>query len=706
MHRTWFVLLPLGLAGAALQAQADSTVRRDTTRLPDLEVHVTRAGETRSRLPMAVGVLGGDAVRRAQVTSGLDESLSRLPGVVVFNRSNYSVDQRVSLRGAGSRANFGLRGVKVLIDGVPQTLPDGQSQLTNLELGIVDRVEVLTGSAGALYGNGSGGVLAFTTENPISPFAARVRVVGGTFGTAKWQAVIESRRGAGSGLLSYSRFTTDGFRQHGGAELRSLVAKGDYALSGRSTVGVRLSVADAPRAEHPGALTAAEYAVRRDSAAANNILRGADKDVSQRQLSLRYRWSDGAGAELEVTGFAVVRNLVNPLATSPPTPPAVTATSGTYNTIYRQAGGARIATTLPISGAGTPLRLTAGVDVQAMRDDRTNQRSAAGVPTGTYFADQRESVTEAGPFVQVHWAPSSRLLVLGAARYDNIRFRVQDHYLGDAVDNSGKRRMQSASGSVGASVRAGEGVTLYGNISTSFETPTTTELVNQSNGSTGFNSALGPQRTLAIEVGARGRAGAVLGYSLAVYAGSIRDAIIQAKEKDGRAFFENAGRARTRGVEVGLDLTPVSWIRASAAYTFSSLTFGRYRIPNGATIDTLDGNRLAGVPRQVLRATVTISRGPLVLEVDQQSAGAMFGDDRNTLRVEGWGVGVTGLRASATLVGRGVTLEPFAQVANLFDRRYVGSVNLNGVNARILEPAPGRAVYVGATIGWRKRVRE
>jgi iron complex outermembrane receptor protein len=250
-------LLSLFAGRAMAQARPDST-RTDTLRrgvLPELEVRVTRSAEDPRRLPRAIGTLGVDAVRRAQLTVGIDEALSRLPGVVVLNRYNYSLDQRVSLRGAGSRANFGLRGVKVLIDGVPQTLPDGQSQLTNLDLGVVDRVEVLTGAAGALYGNASGGVIAFGTETPTLPFAERVRVVGGAFGTSKVQSVTSARRGRASGLLSLSRFATDGFRQHGGAETRELVAKTDVVLSGSSTLGLRLSLAVAPRAENPGALT-------------------------------------------------------------------------------------------------------------------------------------------------------------------------------------------------------------------------------------------------------------------------------------------------------------------------------------------------------------------------------------------------------------------------------------------------------------------
>ncbi|HEX7023941.1 MAG TPA: TonB-dependent receptor plug domain-containing protein, partial [Gemmatimonadales bacterium] len=306
----------LGWATALLPCVAAAQAPADTIRvLPELEVRVTRAPENSSRLPMSVGVLRGPAIRRAQLGNGLDESLSRLPGVMVLNRYNFSLDQRISLRGAGSRANFGLRGVKVLLDGVPQTLPDGQSQLSNLDLGLVDRVEVLTGSAGALYGNASGGVLSFTTERPAVPFGARVRAAGGTFGTRKWQTVVEGTQGNVGAVAAVTRLTTDGFRQHGRAEALQGAGKLDVVLDRRSSLAIRLNLSDAPHAENPGALTFAEYAARRDSAAGTSILRGADKSVSQQQLALRYRWLNGAGAEAEATVFGLNRDLENPLAT-------------------------------------------------------------------------------------------------------------------------------------------------------------------------------------------------------------------------------------------------------------------------------------------------------------------------------------------------------------------------------------------------------
>lgn len=693
---------PIAMLALALVPQGDTLRLADTTRravLPDLEVRVTRAEEQRSRIPMAVSVLGRDAVGRAQLTSGLDESLSRLPGVVVLNRYNFSLDQRVSLRGAGSRANFGLRGIKVLIDGIPQTLPDGQSQLSNLELGLVNRVEVLTGSAGALYGNASGGVLAFSSEEPTSLWEARLRVAGGSFGTRKWQSVAGTARGSARALVSLSRFSTDGFRQHSAASAWQFAGKADVTLGTRHNLAVRVGASDAPRAENPGALTAAEYEARRDSAAGNNILRGADKEVTQQQLALRYRWRSDAGAELEATAFGLLRDLKNPLATPPP--PPTTSTQGTYNRIDRAVGGLRLSGSLPFRAAS--VRLTGGLDLQKMRDDRQNERSDGGAPTGQALADQRETVTELGPFAQLHWEASDRILLLGALRYDRLSFRVKDHLLTDGVDNSGERVMESFSGSGGVSVRAADAATVYGNVSTSFETPTTTELVNTQNGTVGFNSTLGPQRTVSVEAGLRGQVGASVDYSVAGFTSRIRDAIIQVREVDGRAFFANAGKVRNRGIEAGLGVAPWEWVRLQTAYAFADYEFSEYRIPQGATTDTLDGKRLAGVPRHFFRGTLTVSRGPVIAEVDQLTAGEVFADDKNTVRVEGWGLGVTSVRVSGRTHWGGIALEPFAAVNNVWDKKYVGSVNLNGAFGRVLEPAPGRNGYLGLELSWARR---
>ncbi|HUR93642.1 MAG TPA: TonB-dependent receptor [Gemmatimonadales bacterium] len=707
MLRSTVMLAALALATPAMAqvpAGADST-GRDTTRvteLPELNVTVTRTTEPLSRVPFATGVLDRDDLQRGQQTLGIDEALNNLPGVVVTNRYNFSLDQRISIRGFGSRSNFGVRGLKILLDGIPQTLPDGQSQLTNVDFADLDRAEVLKGASSSLYGNASGGVISFQTQRAAqAPFAQRVRVQAGSGkrnGDAfyKWQSWSSARSGNVSGTLSVSQFKADGFRQHSAAEFRQLSAGVDYALSGSTLGTLRLSLADNPQAENPGALTLAEYAANPDSAAANNIRRGADKDAQQHQLALGLRHFDAAGNEYDVTVFGLLRDLANPLAAPPDINPSPTA--GTFVAIDRAVGGVRLSASRRLGAAETAPKLVTGADVQRMRDDRQNLVSEAGRRTEAVFLDQREQVTEVGPFAQVQWGPTEQLLVSGGARYDWVRFDLTDRYLGDGIDDSGARTMSALSGNVGASWSFGERLVPYVNVSTAFETPTTTELVNQADGSGGFNPDLGPQRAVNYEIGARGQAGPLVSYSLAVFLGRITDAIVQEGEIGGRAFFGNTGRTHNDGAEAGLSVTPTAGLTVSGAYTYA-----HYRFASG----DFDGNRLPGVPDHFWRLGVrtALPRGFFV-DADHTLSSSVAADDANTLIVDAWGAGVTNLRLGWQGDVGTLQLSPFLGVNNLWDRRYIGAVTLNGLGGRVVEPAPRRVIYLGGELGYRTRASQ
>jgi iron complex outermembrane receptor protein len=688
----------LGPAQPPAQPRADSTAR-DTTRLDPLVVSVTRAETQRRRIPAAVGFLDSADLRRGRLLAGLDESLGHIPGVLVTNRSNPSLDQRLVIRGAGSRANFGVRGLKLLIDGIPQTLPDGQSQLSNLDLGLVERVETLLGSASALYGNAGGGVVTFMTEVPAAPAMARLRVGAGTFGTSRVSLVTGGARGDLSGLVALTNYRSDGFRQHSGTTNRQLTVAGNAVLSPSWSARARYFLASSPEAENPGALTLAELGVRRDSAAAANILRGADKSVTQHQAGIGLSHADGRGGRLDVTVFGIARDLDNPLATAPPGPTGPTV--GTFSAIDRVVGGARVHYARPVARGRA--RIGLGLDLQAMRDDRVNRRSVGGLPRDTLFVDQRETVSEVGPFLTLQVEPDARVLVTGAARYDRLGFRVRDRFLGDGVDQSGRRTMSSLSGSLGLSLTE-KAWTGYASVSSAFETPTTTELANSPAGPGGFNPNLDPQRATTVEAGVR-RYGRV-DLSLALYSTRIRRAIIQAREQDGRAYFENAGRLRHRGVEAGIEARPAAWLRGRAAYTLTDSEFLDYRVRNGATTDTLDGKRVPAIPRHAARLALIVERGRLSAEVEQELVSSVAADDRNAVVVDGWGAGLTHLRlAGRVTVGRpraGLELAPFVSVYNLFDKQYVGSVNVNGFGGRVFEPAPGRWAFVGVELGWRR----
>jgi iron complex outermembrane recepter protein len=692
----------LGAVCSSALAQQPDTVVVDSNRVRKLpEITVTRAPEPLKRVPYAVGVLNRDDLQRGQQTVGVDEALNNLPGVVVSNRYNFSLDQRITIRGFGARSNFGVRGLKILLDGVPQTLPDGQSQLTNIDFADIDRAEVLRGASSSLYGNASGGVISLRTERAApGPFAQRIRVNGGDGkraddGFYKWQSWTSARSGNVSGTLSVSQFKADGFREHSAAEFRQLNGGVDYALGGSSIATLRLSLADDPKAQNPGALTPTEYAVNADSAAASNILRGADKDAQQHQLALGIRHVDAAGNEYEGTVFGLLRYLKNPLAAPPPT--NVTPTSGTYVDIDRAAGGARGSMSRSLGSAAASPRLTAGVDLQRLRDDRRNFRSDRGAPTSEVLLDQREKVTEFGPFAQLQWSPREEFLLSVGARYDWVRFDLGDRFLADG-DDSGSRTMAAASGNVGMSWSVSDKFVPYLNVSTSFETPTTTELVNKPDGSGGLNPGLGPQRAVNYEIGARGQPTPRITYSVALFLGRITDALVQQSEIGGRAFFRNAGKTHNDGAEVGLSLTPFDGLTLNGAYTYAHYRFTDYQLADGTV---LNGNRLPGVPEDFWRLGVRAALPyDFYVDADHTISSSIVADDANTIWVNAWGAGVTNLRVGWNGRSGQMEIGPFLGINNLWDRRYVGSVTLNGAFGRVLEPAPRRVIYLGTEIGY------
>jgi len=692
--RTVAVLLPVLLVGERLCAQ--QTPRRDTTpvTVEELTVTVTRAIEPLSRVPQAVSLLDAKAVTRGQATLGIDEALTNLPGIYVANRYNYSVDQRLSVRGFGSRANFGSRGVKIILDGVPQTLPDGQSQLTNLELANIGKIEVLRGTSSALYGNSSGGVISFTSlPTAPDPLGATVRYGAGSYGLSKGVVRLSGRSGRVSAGASYSRTTQDGFRQHSAFEGSSFTGVVDWFAGDATTLTFRLSAADQPNADNPGALNAAELAAERDSAPANNILRDAGKDVVQRQVSASLTHYGAGGAKYQATLFYFSRDLDNPLATD------------IWNLIDRIAGGVRLQGTWPLGEAASAPKLIAGADLQTMRDDRTNYTPvpASGPVTDTLLR-QREQVTEIGPFVQLAWPATDRWLLAGGIRYDAVHFRVTDHLLDDG-DNSGHQTSSAFSGGGGVSYLLSRAFIPYLNVSTGFETPTTTELAVTEAGGQGFNDSLGPQRARSFEIGGRGALGAAFDWSVALFTIGIRDALVPYSEVAGRSYFRNAGEARNKGYEIGVGWRPTPALALQGAWTHANYRYSDYTViaNSGADTTTFTGNRLPGVPtdyiRLGLRASLPVR---LWLDLDHTFSSAMYADDANTIQLDGWRAGVSNLRLGWDGSVGGLHTVPFVAAYNLWDRTYTGSVTVNGFGGRVFEPSPRRNFYAGVEIGWRR----
>src|SRR2546425_1791972 len=590
----------------------------DTTKpytLPPTTVSVTRTDVPLTNVPLSIHMVDRAEISRAKPTWGLDEALANVPGVFVANRYNFSQDQRISIRGFGARSAFAVRGIKILVDGIPQTLPDGQGQLTNLELGEVDRIEVLRGSASALYGNASGGVInIWTKPHDVAHVNEEARFVTGRFDQRsgrswnKWQTTTSTRIGGGSALLTASRLDYQGERDHSAADSRVLNARVQLPMGSRWSLAVVTDVGDNPRADNPGSLTLAELRANRDTVPVLNRNRNAGKAVTQFQTGATLRGTMTNGGEAAVTIFGLTRNLKNPITT-------------TYIDLDRVDYGARASVTYPMPIGSHVHRLTAGFDFQRQRDDRKNFNylntpgDSAKADTARSL-DQLEHVTEIGPFLQSALELSPNTTITAGIRYDWVKFAVQDHLITPTnPDDSGDRLMRAFSGSVGIAANPSSAVTVYGNIGSSFETPTTTELANSASGAGGFNPALQPQTAWNYEIGARGAIDGRLAYGVALFQADVRDALIPYELAAPRFYYRNAGSLRNRGVAVSGDfsIVPEGGLDFKVAWTYSDYRYRRYSFTTGGVTHTLDGRALPGVPQHwlnlVLRTHPAVLRG-------------------------------------------------------------------------------------------------
>jgi iron complex outermembrane receptor protein len=683
----------LAVLSRSTQAQDSVRTAPAPASLPSVRVTATREGPRAPlELPYAVTLTRPDslaALRRL----GVDELLFAVPGVALANRQNPAQDPRVSIRGFGARSAFGVRGVRVLQDGVPLTLPDGQTPVDVIDVEGADRVEVVRGSASSLYGNAAGGVIDVrSAPAPRLGLVPYGRVLGGGSIPTMTAAGAGGTVGALGYTASSTRIAGRGYRdysdQRAHRDALRLVFTPTSASAPSVTVAARYS--DVDYAQSPGALTRAQFDSAPQMADPLSVRKQAGKSVRQSDLALSVAQPLGRRASLDATVYGSMRTLENPLAFS-------------VVNVGRSSGGA----SARLSGAGSlgthAVRLAAGGDLQWQNDDRQEYENCIDVATasatcptpkalrGNLRKNQRELVSSAGPFVRGELAVAPTLLASAGVRADAIGFRVRDRLVAATnPDDSGERTLHAVSPAMGLVWRVAPLASVYATASTSFETPTTTELGNKPDGSAGINPDLQPQRTRSFELGGKGvLPGTALRWELAAFDTKARDELVpfDIPGGAGRRYFRNAGRTQRRGAEVGAE-TELGALTLRGAYSYSRFRYVDYAV--GTT--SYAGKRIPGVPEHALAATAAVRRGSVTLAGTADVASAVDVDDGNSAQAPGRTL--FGLALSNTVRIGGVRVAPLIALQNLADVHSVGSVSVNATGGKFYEPAPGRTLIV------------
>lgn len=676
-----FLMLTFPFRAQAERLTTD-TALSDTLQvtLEDIRIEAARLTETSAQAPFAVTTFRISEERRLSAPGlVLTEPLRGIPGLWVNDRNNFAVGERISIRGMGWRAAFGVRGIHILMDGVPLTMPDGQSIMTLIDPSFIKDVEVVRGPVSSFWGNAGGGALLMSTANFSPEPHVRARVSAGSFGYSKQDVEAGFNVGGNRYQIYGSRLWQDGFRDHSRFEAWRFGGHADITLDERSRLRLTAAVLESPVSDNPGALTAGEAADTPDLAAPNNLAQNARKITRHGQFGARYRLLLDQG-DLEVQTWGLARKLQNPLAFA-------------WIQVDRLAGGLRST----LQQEYQDFSFGVGFDAAIQSDSRRNWVNEArnGGDQGPLTLDQQEDVYSLAAFSRVK-IPFGNFAFSAGLRADWFDFRNSDRFRRDGEDTSGSRSFGALSPMAGISYQSGDWFT-YLNFTTGFETPTTTELVNRPDMTGGFNPDLKPERTIGLELGTRSTLSQLnLTLDAAVFTMFVDDVLQQFVAENGRSYFRNVGATRHNGFELFAEWMPVRMFTLQAGYSFSDLTFDSDALVQAG--EGLKGNQLPGIPKHRISGFAEVRPGALQLRLEGDYSASYYVNSINSAKNDAYTVFNLNASWISLPIGDHTRITPFLQINNIFDERYNGSVIINGFGGRFYEPSPGRNWQAGINV--------
>jgi len=648
--------------------------------LPTYTTTATRLEQSPLSVPYAVSRINADQLQTASTQLSIDESLQTVPGVFVLNPNNFAQDSRIAIRGFGARANFGIRGIRLLVDGVPATTPDGQGSVDALDLGSAESMQIIRGPASALYGAASGGVILIETESgPATPFI-ETRWTFGDYGLFQGQFKAGGQVGNLNYLISATSLNFDGYRANSETENGRLNAKFTYDLTATTSLTALVNLIDQPLQNDPGALTLDEARADPSQARQRNVDFDSGETVQQEQIGLVYKQALSDFHAFELKSYYTHRDFANKLPFE---------------------NGGQVAFERDFFGGGALYRFTgdrfelaSGVDFDLQEDARENYDNLSG-DRGPLSLQQDERIESLGAFASLTYDLLETLALSAALRQDTLKFEVDDAFIADG-DDSGERRFEETSPMLGLIWEAAPGFAVFVSASTSFETPTSTELANPNGG--GFNPDLSSQTATNFEVGIKGTRllnERALRYEITAFQIKIEDALVpfELATAPGRNFYRNAGQSERIGIEAALQIELFEGLTADLSYTWSDFEYKDFDASSG----DFSGNKLPGIPEHFGNIQINYRHETgYFLRWNTRFTGKFYADDANAETISAYSVSDLRLGLERT-IGHW-NLEPFVGINNLFNQTYSANIRINGFGGRYYEPAPGRNVYGGIRI--------
>nr|WP_291368992.1 MULTISPECIES: TonB-dependent receptor [unclassified Acinetobacter] len=665
----------------SLYAETGST---EPVLLPTIKIEATRTDTAWLQTPASVYRID-QKNNDNNLEVNLSETLKGVPGLQLNNRENYAQDLQISMRGFGARSTFGVRGIRLYVDGIPATMPDGQGQTSNIDLSSLDHVEILGGPFSTLYGNSSGGTILTSTKQGQGKDSIEVGYSGGSHQKSRADIILQGgaeKASEPSYVVSSSYFDTDGYRDHSAARKVLSNAKLTWDLEDGSKVNWIVNHVDI-NADDPQGLSREQWQAnpKQVNDAAN--IYDVRKEINQTQTGLT--WSKPINDQHEINAMAYLGHREVTQYQSIPRAPqnnprhaggVIDFSRDYYGTDLRWTGKDLLPNT----------RFTAGLAFDYMDEDRQgyenfNANNQFGVK-GDLRRDEQNILWNLDPYLQASWDFMPNWTLDSGLRYSNVHYESNDHYIvtGNG-DDSGKTDYDKVLPSVALSWKINPDLNAYASYAKGFETPTFTEMAYSANEGMNFNLTAASSDNYELGLKSTNSLGH---FTAAIFQSKTKDDIVSAGTIDGRATYKNADKTLREGVELSWNKNLWQDLKAEASYSFIDATFDA-AIP-ASTVQK--GTKIPGIAKnQAFAALRWQPETGFNAGVDVRYMDKIYVDDANTDTAPSY----TTVSANVGYIWKNDDwkVRSFARVDNLFDRNYVGSVIVNDGNGRFFEPADG-----------------
>lgn len=668
-----FGLVPL-FATSIVRAQSSNDSIAEIE-LKEVTVTALRQRIALERVPAALSISSFSSDYEGAQRS-LQEYLYQVPGLIALNSSNYAQDLRISIRGFGARAAFGIRGIKLVVDNIPETTPDGQGQLDNLPLDLIETIAVLRGPSSLRYGNASGGVISIDTGEDLTADRHRFTTRIGAFRQTQFTYTSALQLNKGGLLFHLSHQDIEGYRVHSRTQTSLANLKYVRRFSKASKWVIQANYTNSPMAEDPGAITLEDFNEDPFQARSQNVAFGAGESIRHYKVgsSLNHR---SAAYELTTYGFFSGRN---------------------FKGFLPFADGGAVVLDRFYAGQGSSLRwsflkeikvkhdLLVGYDWAHQRDHRRRYENLSG-SRGALSLDQDEGFASLGSYL-LYELKTNRLLFQAGLRYDRNKLQLEDFFRADGVDDSDAINLNAMSPQIGFSFQLNPGLSVFANGSKAYETPALSELITPPYSTSGFNQDLGVQETEMLELGVNRRA-SYSNWEVVLFTGKTINDIVPYELADypGRSFYRNAGQTKRSGVELAYQ-RQFNRINIDLVYAYLDLRFAEDSEPEVAN------RHLPGVPWQSGSLQLTYQASESIrLNYQRVRRGALYADDENLNRVDGFWLDHFSLQKKWTLTS--LSLAATMGIQNIANVRYADNIRINAFGSRYYELGLPRQAYIG-----------